>query len=65
MDRMIAIDEHPARLSDRRRAEPRAGAVRRAEIEGNAGNANRGVRIRAGDPEKSRRNRKGRDRRHG
>jgi hypothetical protein len=62
---MIAIDEHPARLPNRRRTEPRTGAVRCAEIEGNAGDANCGVRVSAGDPEKSRRNRKGRDRSHG
>ena len=40
---VVAIDQHPAGLTDRRRPEARAGPVRGAEVKGNAGNADRGV----------------------
>ena len=55
--RMVAIDQHAARLADRGRTEPGARPVRGAEIEGNAGDANRGVGVAALDAEKSRRER--------
>ena len=53
-DRVVAIDQHAARLADRRRPKPGAGPVRGAEIEGDAGDANRRSGIIALDPEKAR-----------
>src|SRR6516164_7872125 len=50
--RVIAIDQHSARLADRRRPKPRARPVRGAEIERDAGDANRRVGIEAFDAEK-------------
>ena len=64
MHRMIAIDQHAACLSDRRRTEARAGAIGGAEIEGNAGDADRRGRIVARDAEKARRNGEGGDAGH-
>ncbi len=52
-DRMVAIDQHAARLADRRRSETGARAVRGTEIKRDAGDANRPRRIAAFDPEKA------------
>ena len=49
---MGAVDQHPARLADRRRAEPGAAAVRGADIERNAGHADRASRSRRATPRK-------------
>ena len=53
-DRVVAIDQHAARLADRRRPEAGAGPVRGPEIEGDPGDANRRRGIIALDPEKAR-----------
>src|SRR5258708_38898908 len=62
---MRAVHQHPARLPDRRRAEPGAAAVGGAEIERNAGDTDRRVAIPAFDAEKCRRDGVGGRRRHG
>src|SRR5271165_1594869 len=63
--RMVAVDQHAARLADRRRAEPRPRTVRGAEIERDAGYADRRVGVRAFDAEKTRPDSKSRYRCHG
>ncbi len=65
VDGMRAVHQHPARLPDRRRAEPGAAAVGGAEIERNAGDADRGVAIPSFDAEEGRRDGVGRRCRHG
>ena len=62
---MIAVDEHPAGLADRRGAKPRSGPVRRAEVERDAGHADSGVSVRPLDAEKGRPDSKSRNRGHG
>src|SRR3984893_2179382 len=61
---MRAIGQHPARLADRRWSEPGAAAVGGAEIERNAGDADRRAAIMARDAEECRRNRVGSRGRH-
>jgi hypothetical protein len=63
--RMIAVDQHPARLADRRRPKPRPGPVRGTKIERNPGNADRCFGARALDAEKARSSGKSRDGDHG
>src|SRR5258707_6657610 len=63
--RMIAIDQHPARLADCRRPESRPGPVRGAEIEWYPGDADRCVGARAFDTEKRRPDGECRDGGHG
>ena len=65
MDGMRAVDQHAARLADRRRAEARAAAVGGAEVERNAGDRDGGVSVAARQTKKCRRNRVGRRRTHG
>lgn len=55
MQRMVAIHQHPARLANRRWSEPRPGPVGGAEIEWDAGDANRRAGIDAVDAEEGRR----------
>src|SRR5215831_17042147 len=43
--RMVAVDQHAARLADRGRAEPRARPVGGAEIKRDAGDADRRIGI--------------------
>ena len=62
---MVAIDQHAARLADRRGPEPRSRPVRGAEIERDAGDADRRVGGRALDAEKGRPGRKSRYEGHG
>ncbi len=64
MHRMVAVHQHPARLPYRRRAEPRAGPVGGADVEGNAGDADRRAGIMALDAEKRRRHGERRDGSH-
>ncbi len=52
---MRAVDEHAARLPDRRRPEPRTAAVRGADIEGNTRNRDRRGTVAALDAEECRR----------
>src|SRR5947209_9461923 len=52
--RVIAIDQHAARLADRGGPEPRPRPVRSAEIKRNAGDADCGVAARMLDAEKAR-----------
>ena len=49
---MVAVDQHAARLSDRGRPEARAAAVGGADVERNAGNAERRARSRRAIPRK-------------
>ena len=56
MDGMRAVDEHAARLPDRRRPEPRAAPVGGADIERNAGDRDRRGAVAALDAEECRRN---------
>src|SRR6516162_4298152 len=58
--RMVAIDQHAARLADRSRPKTCAGPVRSAEIIRNARDANGGVGVAALDAEKARAHRKSR-----
>ena len=60
-DRVVAVDQHAARLADRRRAKAGARPVRGAQIIGNAGDADRRPGIAAFDPEKARPGGIGRD----
>ena len=62
---MIAIDQHAARLADRRGPKPRPRPVRGAEIEGDAGDADRRVGARALHAEKGRPDGKSRNGCHG
>ena len=64
VQRMLAVHQHPACLSYRRRSEPRSGPVGGAEVERNAGDADRRVRIVATDAEECRRNIEGRNAGH-
>ncbi len=57
--RMRPIGQHSARLPDRRRPEAGAAAIGGAEIERNAGDADRRVAVVARDPEEARRDRVG------
>ena len=59
-DRVVAIYQHAARLADRIRPEARPGAVRGAEIIGDAGDADRRRGIALRNPEKARPHCKGR-----
>ncbi len=65
VERVGAVDQHPARLADGRRAEPGAAAVRGAEVERNAGDADCRLAVAARDAEEGRRNGVGRGHRHG
>ena len=60
MDGMRAVDQHAARLPDRRRPEPRAAPVGGADIEGNAGDRDRRGAVAALDAEECRRDGVGR-----
>src|SRR5260370_27862668 len=51
---VIAIDQHAARLADCGRPEPRPRAARGAEVEGDAGDADRRIRVRALDAQRAR-----------
>jgi arginase family enzyme len=63
-DRLVAVNQHAARLADRGRAKARARPVRGAEVMGNAGDADRRPGIAAFDPEKARPGRISRDDSH-
>ena len=62
--RVIAVDQHAARLPDGGRPEARAAAVRGADVERNAGNGERGIVGAARDREKARRQGECRNGRH-
>ena len=64
MQRMLAVDQHPARLSNCRWSESRSRPVGRAKVIRNAGDTNRRIWIAAGGPEKRRRDREGCGLRH-
>src|SRR5215469_6646831 len=59
--RMIAVDEHPARLPDRRRPEARPGPVRGTEIKRDPGDTDRRVGVCLCEAEKGRPDCKSRD----
>lgn len=56
MQRMVAVDQHPARLPNRGWSEPGSDPIGRAEVEGNASDANRRAGVIAINPKECRRN---------
>src|SRR4051794_20195833 len=60
-DRVVAVDQHAARLPDRGRPEAGAGTVRRTEVIGNPGDADRRAGVAAPEAEKARARRKSRN----